>query len=72
LGLYLPVMDGPALIKRIYKIKSFKDIPIVIFSAFLGFKETGKLLEMGVKGFMEKPIHHREISNFLARVYKIP
>ncbi|MFC1585436.1 response regulator [Fibrobacterota bacterium] len=64
----MPSMDGPALIKKIRKIKELKDLPIYILSGAVSLKKAGDLLDRGVKGFMEKPIFQDDIKNILEQV----
>ena len=61
----MPVMDGLAMIKKIHKNPKWSHIPIVLISGHVSFKEAGKFLEYGVKGFMEKPFNINGIENFL-------
>lgn len=50
--LKMPVMDGYELSKRVKKIR--KDIPIVIFSAYIEEKMKAKFEEMGIF-YIKKP-----------------
>ena len=68
----MPVMDGPSMIKAIHRNNKLKNIPIVLISGKVGFKEAGALLSKGVKGFMEKPIFKDDIKNILTQFTAVP
>lgn len=58
--LYMPVMDGFALVEKIRSEDSLKTIPVVVISA--GGKEAqDRALELGVDIYLRKPVKFVEV-----------
>ncbi len=66
--LLMPEMDGFELIGQIKKIETLKEIPIIILTAF-GAKGHGKMCrDMGVEGYLTKPIEYEDLQKAIKLV----
>lgn len=58
--LYMPVMDGFALVERVRQEEALKSIPVIVISAG-GRDAQQKALELGVDIFLRKPVRFVEV-----------
>ncbi|MBN2526218.1 MAG: response regulator [Deltaproteobacteria bacterium] len=63
--LMMPEMDGYQLIRKINEDSRYKNIPIIVQSAYLGVKATAKLMEEGIEYVMPKPINTQDLEHYL-------
>ncbi len=69
--LLMPEMDGFELISQIKKIETLKGIPIIVLTAF-GAKGHGKICrDMGVDGYLTKPIEYEDLQKTIKLVMGI-
>ncbi|MBI2418897.1 MAG: PAS domain S-box protein, partial [Ignavibacteriales bacterium] len=70
MDLQMPVMDGYTATSEIRKVKSSEDVPIIAMTAdaMMGIKE--KCLELGMQGFVTKPIDPDELFGTLVKWIK--
>lgn len=66
LDLTMPVMDGYQLLAEIKKMKI--EIPTVVISADVQEEAVKKVQELGVLGFLNKPLNHNHVEEFLLEV----
>jgi signal transduction histidine kinase/CheY-like chemotaxis protein len=59
LDIRMPVMDGIECLCNIRKFN--KSIPVIAVSAYAGYKETEKYLDMGFSDYMPKPLSEDEM-----------
>jgi CheY-like chemotaxis protein len=70
LDLYMPVMDGFALVERIRREESLKSIPVIAISA--GGKEAQeRALALGVDVFMRKPVKFVDVKERVKQILRI-
>jgi CheY-like chemotaxis protein len=68
--LYMPVMDGFALVERIREEESLRNIPIIAISA--GGKEAQeRALELGVDIYLRKPVKFVEVLETVKQLLRI-
>lgn len=68
--LYMPVMDGFALVEKIRRDKSLESIPVIVISA--GGKEAQeRALALGVDVFMRKPVKFVEVKETVKQILRI-
>jgi CheY-like chemotaxis protein len=68
--LYMPVMDGFALVERIRAEPLLKDIPVVAISA--GGKDAQeRALALGVDVYLRKPVRFTEVMNTVKQLLRI-
>ncbi len=70
MDLQMPIMDGYSATKAIRKMKEYNELPIVAMTAdaMMGVKE--KCLEVGMQGFVTKPIDPDEVFGALVKWVK--
>lgn len=68
--LMMPEMDGYQFIQKIYKDSRYKNIPIIVQSAYLGVKETARLMEDGIEYVIPKPIDTQDLEHYLKILLK--
>ncbi len=68
--LYMPVMDGFALVEKIRREESLKSIPVIAISA--GGKEAQeRALALGVDVFMRKPVKFVDVKETVKQILRI-
>lgn len=67
LDLYMPVMDGNQLIKRVRQNPATKDIPIIVVSSG-GDEDRKRALQAGADMFLAKPIKLRQLVDTIGRL----
>lgn len=55
LDIRMPVMDGLTVLSRMQEWDSTKDIPVIVLSASVADLAQCRTLDLGARGFMEKP-----------------
>lgn len=69
--LYMPVMDGFALVERIRHHEALKSIPVIAISA--GGKDAQeKALDLGVDIYLRKPVRFVEVLETVKQLLRIP
>jgi len=63
----MPGMDGTTLIRTLRADERFKDLPVVIMSAFIGMSEISGLLGIGATWFMPKPVERSVLEDYIKR-----
>lgn len=63
----MPGMDGTTLIRNLRGTERFKDLPVVVMSAFIGVTEISSLLGIGATWFMAKPVERSVLEEYVAR-----
>jgi len=68
--LYMPVMDGFALVEKIRGDPALRSIPVIVISA--GGKEAQeKALALGVNVFMRKPVKFVDVKETVKQILRI-
>lgn len=60
-AIQMPEMNGYDLVKAIKKVRSLKDIPIIVLTAFRKPGDGKVFKDMGVDGYLSKPIKGRQL-----------
>ena len=55
LDVMMPVLNGPAVLKKIREDKTFHNIPVVFMTARVQTEEVREYLELGAAGVIAKP-----------------
>lgn len=63
----MPVMDGTTLIRTLRAEERFKDLPVLVMSAFIGVSEIAGLLSIGATWFMAKPVDRAVLEEYVKR-----
>ena len=63
LDLTMPFMDGEETFNRLREIRA--DIPVVLCTGFIQQERLGRLMSIGLTGFLRKPIAPDEIVSFV-------
>ena len=63
----MPGMDGTTLIRTLRTDERFKDLPVVVMSAFIGVSEISGLLGIGATWFMPKPVERSVLEEYVNR-----
>ena len=66
----MPEMDGRDLIRTIRKEEKYKNLPIIIMSAYVGVKEISSFLETGATIFLPKPIDTAKLKTSIMKYLK--
>lgn len=66
----MPGMDGTTLIRTIRGEERFKELPIIIMSAFIGMSDISNLLDIGATWFMAKPVEISVLEEYVNRALK--
>lgn len=54
-------IDGLEIIKEIRKIESYKNVPIIVLSAFASNGDEKMCISNGATDFLQKPIHNQKL-----------
>lgn len=57
----MPKMDGRQLIQNLRGCTKFHDLPIIIMSAVVSFKEISGILDLGASYFQPKPLNVNDL-----------
>ena len=72
LDIFMPVMDGFEVCRRLKHDERISDIPVIFLTAAKGDKESRiKALEVGAEAFLTKPIDETEITAQIRAMVKI-
>ncbi len=63
--LMMPEMDGYALIESIRSNEQLSGLPIIVQSAYLGVKETARLMEKNIDYVLPKPIDQKYLMQYI-------
>ena len=57
LDIMMPRMDGLEVIRRMRESQQLRDTPVIAFTALTSQLIEKELFDLGVRGFMRKPLH---------------
>jgi CheY-like chemotaxis protein len=63
----MPGMDGSTLIRTLRSDERFRDLPVLVMSAFIGVSEISGLLGIGATWFMPKPVERSVLEEYVKR-----
>lgn len=66
LDLIMPIMDGFEVLE--YLKKQNNTIPIIVITAYLKGNTFQRCMELGAKGFLNKPVKMQELFNLISQV----
>jgi len=66
LDLIMPIMDGFEVLE--YLKKQNNKIPVIVITAYLKGNTFQKCMELGAKGFLNKPVKMQELFNLISQV----
>lgn len=66
----MPVMDGPALLKRMRETDALKDMPVVFITAKASHRELEELRGMGAAGVLSKPFSPKDLPDQLRAIWR--
>ncbi|WOI52506.1 response regulator [Parvularcula sp. LCG005] len=69
LDVMMPGMDGPETFRRLRKMPSIADVPIVFMTAKVQTHETAAYMAMGAAGVIPKPFDPMTIADDLRAIY---
>lgn len=70
LDIQLPVMDGYEVARRLRRIETVKEIPIIAVTSYAMVGDREKALEAGCTGYIEKPINPATFMDEIHRYLK--
>ena len=68
MDIQLPDIDGLEATRRIRKIKSMDDVPIIAITSYAMSGDKEKVLAAGCNGYFEKPINPLTIMNDIEKI----
>jgi len=66
----MPVMDGPAVLRKIRETAELKDLPVVFITAKASQRELNELRAMGAAGAISKPFAPKDLPDQLRAIWK--
>jgi CheY-like chemotaxis protein len=66
----MPVMDGPALFRRMRETDGLRDIPVVFITAKASQRELDELRRMGAAGVLSKPFSPKDLPEQLRAIWR--
>lgn len=63
----MPGMDGTTLIRTLREEDRFRELPVVVMSAFIGVSDISSLLGIGATWFMPKPVERTVLEDYIKR-----
>lgn len=66
----MPVMDGPAVLKKMREHAETKDLPVVFITAKASQHELDELRAMGAAGTISKPFSPKDLPDQLRSIWK--
>jgi len=66
----MPVMDGPALLKRMRETAGLRDMPVVFITAKASHRELEELRSMGAAGVLSKPFSPKDLPEQLRAIWR--
>jgi CheY-like chemotaxis protein len=70
LDLNMPKMGGIEFMKVIKADDSLKKIPIVILTTSKTEQDRVKTFDLGIAGYIMKPMHHKSLIEMIDKIYK--
>jgi CheY-like chemotaxis protein len=58
----MPYMDGPEMLDRLRSRPETRNIPVIAMTALTDRRTRGRLITLGVRGFLAKPYTMRELA----------
>ena len=65
----MPVMDGPAVLRKMREHPETKDLPVVFITAKASQRELDELRALGVAGAISKPFSPRDLPDQLRGIW---
>jgi CheY-like chemotaxis protein len=72
LDLHLPDIDGGEVVRRLQNDARTRHIPVVVLSADATPAQTERLQRLGVRGYLTKPFHVRELLEAIDLAFQPP
>jgi CheY-like chemotaxis protein len=66
----MPVLDGPAVLRKIRERAEIKDLPVVFITAKASQRELDELRALGAVGTISKPFSPKELPDQLRAIWK--
>lgn len=66
----MPVMDGPAVLRKMREHAETKDLPVVFITAKASKRELDELRAMGAAGTISKPFSPKDLPDQLRSIWK--
>ena len=66
----MPLMDGPAVLRKIRECAEIKDLPVVFITAKASQRELDELRALGAAGTISKPFSPKELPDQLRAIWK--
>jgi two-component system, OmpR family, response regulator len=66
----MPVMDGPAVLRKMREHAETKDLPVVFITAKASQRELDELRAMGAAGTISKPFSPKDLPDQLRSIWK--
>jgi len=66
----MPVMDGPAVLRKMREHAELKDLPVVFITAKASQRELDELRTLGAAGTISKPFSPKELPDQLRAIWK--
>ncbi len=66
----MPVMDGPALFKRMRETEGLRELPVVFITAKASPRELDELRSMGAAGVLSKPFSPKDLPEQLRAIWR--
>ena len=66
----MPVMDGPAVLRKIREHVELKDLPVVFITAKASQRELDELRTLGAVGTISKPFSPKDLPDQLRAIWK--
>ncbi|QTA86859.1 Two component system response regulator/histidine kinase, HAMP domain-containing [Desulfonema magnum] len=68
----MPEMDGFDLARKIKAIKALEKLPIILLTSVVGIRDDRRCEDMGIEGYLTKPIRRRELYEIIESVLGTP
>jgi CheY-like chemotaxis protein len=65
----MPMMDGPAVLKKIREDETLKDVPVAFMTARAKTEEVREYMELGVAGVIAKPFDALKLSELVMEIW---
>lgn len=65
----MPIMDGPAVFRKLREQEDLKALPVVFITAKASQKELGELRAMGAAGTVSKPFAPKDLPDQLRAIW---
>lgn len=69
LDLSMPIVDGPAMLEKLRADERFVTLPVVVISAAGEREVVLRMIELGVKDYLRKPLNLAAVQKRLERLF---